>query len=130
MAARSLNYLLRGQSARNRLHELEGKRLSILFTDIPSEIRFTFQGKKLYASSSVDWDVRISGDVASFWLLATRKEDPDTLFFDRRLNIEGDTETGLYIKNMLDALEYNWPAHFADVLGHLKSAIGRNRMHH
>jgi predicted lipid carrier protein YhbT len=34
-----------------------------------------------------------------------RKEDPDTLFFSRRLLMEGDTELGLLVKNTLDALE-------------------------
>jgi predicted lipid carrier protein YhbT len=37
-------------------------------------------------------------------LLATRRVDPDTLFFERRLLIEGDTETGLRLKNVLDAI--------------------------
>jgi predicted lipid carrier protein YhbT len=34
-----------------------------------------------------------------------RKEDPDTLFFSRRLLMEGDTELGLLVKNTLDAME-------------------------
>jgi predicted lipid carrier protein YhbT len=37
--------------------------------------------------------------------LAARKEDPDTLFFSRRLVMEGDTELGLLIKNTLDAID-------------------------
>ena len=38
-------------------------------------------------------------------LIAARKEDPDTLFFQRRLRIEGDTELGLYVKNLMDAID-------------------------
>ena len=38
-------------------------------------------------------------------LLARRLEDPDTLFFSRRLSMEGDTELGLLVKNTLDAIE-------------------------
>ncbi len=34
-----------------------------------------------------------------------RKEDSDTLFFNRRLVVEGDTELGLVAKNTLDAIE-------------------------
>jgi predicted lipid carrier protein YhbT len=41
--------------------------------------------------------------------LAARAEDPDTLFFQRRVSFEGETETGLAIKNALDALEWHWP---------------------
>ena len=37
--------------------------------------------------------------------LASRQEDQDTLFFQRSLMIEGDTELGLGIKNLLDSLE-------------------------
>jgi predicted lipid carrier protein YhbT len=35
--------------------------------------------------------------------LVSRQEDPDTLFFLRRLMIEGDTELGLAVKNLLDS---------------------------
>ena len=38
-------------------------------------------------------------------LIAGRKEDPDSLFFQRRLRIEGDTELGLELKNLLDGLD-------------------------
>ncbi|MEF1307042.1 SCP2 sterol-binding domain-containing protein, partial [Vibrio owensii] len=34
-----------------------------------------------------------------------RKEDPDTLFFQRRLSIEGDTELGLEVKNLMDSVD-------------------------
>ena len=50
-------------------------------------------------------DVTIRGKLWEFMLLATRRCDPDTLFFDRRLSIEGDTELGLAVKNALDALD-------------------------
>jgi len=50
-------------------------------------------------------DVCIRGELKSFILLAAQKEDPDTLFFQRDLVIEGDTDLGLEIKNLLDSLE-------------------------
>lgn len=40
----------------------------------------------------------ISGNWREFLLLASRQEDPDTLFFRRRLQIDGDTELGLAVK--------------------------------
>ncbi|MGB5009839.1 MAG: SCP2 sterol-binding domain-containing protein [Candidatus Dechloromonas phosphoritropha] len=40
--------------------------------------------------------------------LLARQEDPDTLFFNRELEINGDTELGLIVKNMLDAV--GWPS--------------------
>ena len=52
-------------------------------------------------------DVCISGDSADFLLLATRRADPDTLFFQRRIRIEGDTELGLGIKNTMDSMDWD-----------------------
>jgi predicted lipid carrier protein YhbT len=50
-------------------------------------------------------DLRIAGTVYDFLLLASRREDADTLFFKRRLRLEGDTELGLHLKNFLDSVE-------------------------
>ncbi|MNP62413.1 SCP-2 sterol transfer family protein [compost metagenome] len=49
--------------------------------------------------------VTIRGNWRDFVLLASRHEDPDTLFFRRRLVIEGDTELGLAVKNLIDSLD-------------------------
>lgn len=117
IVTRVCNFLMRGQGLESWLGELEGKSVGIQITDIPIDLCFTVRQGKLQQFSSGKWDARISGRLEAFWLLATSAEDPDTLFFDRRLNIEGNTETGLYIKNMLDAIEFDWTAHFADVVG-------------
>ncbi|NAW65439.1 ubiquinone anaerobic biosynthesis accessory factor UbiT [Photobacterium halotolerans] len=37
--------------------------------------------------------------------IAVRRVDPDTLFFQRRLTMQGDTELGLAVKNLLDSLD-------------------------
>ncbi|RHW22002.1 ubiquinone anaerobic biosynthesis accessory factor UbiT [Pseudomonas jilinensis] len=50
-------------------------------------------------------DVLIKGNWREFLLLASRLEDPDTLFFRRRLVIEGDTDLGLAVKNLMDSLD-------------------------
>jgi predicted lipid carrier protein YhbT len=49
-------------------------------------------------------DVTMRASLADYWALALRREDPDTLFFARRLVLEGDTALGLEIRNALDAL--------------------------
>ena len=51
-------------------------------------------------------DLTIAASAHDFLLLAKRREDPDTLFFCRRLLMEGDTELGLLIKNALDAIDF------------------------
>jgi predicted lipid carrier protein YhbT len=50
-------------------------------------------------------ELTIGASAHDFLLLARRQEDPDTLFFSRRLTMEGDTELGLLVKNTLDAIE-------------------------
>lgn len=123
MIARLSNHLMRGQGLRDRLRALEGKTISIHIRDIPLALQFTIRSGRLERAKKADWktgwDARISGDLADFWLLATRAEDPDTLFFSRRLNIEGDTETGLHMKNLLDGLDFDWQTHFEDVIGRM-----------
>jgi predicted lipid carrier protein YhbT len=48
-------------------------------------------------------DVTVRARLPDYLALALRREDPDSLFFARRLVIEGDTELGLAVKNALDA---------------------------
>ena len=115
--SRVFNHLLRGQTIAARLPELNGKSLCIRVNDTASEIHFRIAQGRLQAAAPGHADVCISGTVRDFWLLASRREDPDTLFFSRRLCIEGDTETGLHVKNLLDALDYDGESHFRAVLG-------------
>ena len=57
-------------------------------------------------------------------MLATRSEDSDTLFFQRRLSLEGSTELGLQLKNLLDGIEMDPLAFPAPVRLALKHASG------
>lgn len=50
-------------------------------------------------------DLTVAASLNDLWLMARRLEDPDSLFFSRRLLLEGDTELGLIFKNCLDALD-------------------------
>ena len=56
-------------------------------------------------SGAANPDLTLTATAQDFLALALRREDPDTLFFGRRLLMEGDTELGLLVKNFLDALE-------------------------
>ena len=85
---------------------LEGKRLAIRVRDARLDFDFTWQGGKFApCARHAEPDLAISANAQDFVLLAQRKQDPDTLFFNRRLIMEGDTELGLVVKNALDALE-------------------------
>ncbi|MEW8562257.1 MAG: SCP2 sterol-binding domain-containing protein, partial [Candidatus Thiodiazotropha sp.] len=50
-------------------------------------------------------DLSITGTVYDYLLLISGKEDPDTLFFQRHLVMDGDTGLGVHLKNMLAAVE-------------------------
>jgi O2-independent ubiquinone biosynthesis accessory factor UbiT len=112
-----INRLLRGQTLRMRLGEVNGKTVTIRIPDIPWEMHFLIRDRHIRAmAETVESDVTISGNMDSFLDLLSRREDPDALFFQRRLNMEGDTKTGVHVKNLLDSLEYDWDAHFDSVL--------------
>ena len=123
MMCRAANHFLRGQSLVERLDWLEGKRVCLSIADVGNALCFLIEAGKLHSDrSGHPWDVRIEGNLADFLLLATRAEDPDTLFFARRLSIEGDTEVGLYVKNLLDGLDFDFESHLAEI-------VGENRAH-
>lgn len=120
LLSRLFNHLLRGQYMVDQLYDLDGKRLAIGIKDTRTELLFRIQGNQLKRqpkTTAQAWDVRISGNLNDFWQLASRSEDPDTLFFHRRLAIEGETEAGLYLKNMLDGMDFDLQMHLDAVLG-------------
>ncbi len=85
---------------------LRGKRLRIQVRDARVTLDFTWTGSAFAARPrQAETDLCISASAHDFVLLAQRQQDPDTLFFNRRLVMEGDTELGLVVKNTLDALE-------------------------
>lgn len=85
---------------------LKDKRLSIRVRDARVAFDFTWNGQRFAPSApQANPDLAISANAQDFVLLAQRRQDPDTLFFNRRLVMEGDTELGLVVKNALDALE-------------------------
>src|SRR3546814_14074823 len=57
-------------------------------------------------SSDVCSSDLVRGTATDLLLLAARLEDADTLFFQRRLVLTGDTELGLTVRNLLDRLPW------------------------
>lgn len=90
---------------------LESKWLKVEVSDLALTWFISLQNGNLVVKQQADADVSVCGNANDLILIAARKEDPDTLFFQRRLVIEGDTELGLYVKNLMDAFELeNMPA--------------------
>lgn len=113
--ALAVNHLLKGQALAGRLDELSGKRFRLCVEDVPVALTFEIRPGGLRRTRR-DPDVTMRGALRDFVALARREQDPDTLFFQRRLVVEGETETGLHLKNLLDGWDYDVPAHVHAVL--------------
>lgn len=84
---------------------MQGRRLAIEVSDL--RLRWVLelhQGRLCVTDAEPEASVR--GSVTDLLLLAGRLEDADTLFFQRRLVLTGDTELGLTARNMLDRLPW------------------------
>lgn len=84
---------------------LENRWLKIQVTDLQLVWFVSLIDNKLVVSREEIADVSFIGNANDLIMIATRRQDPDTLFFQRRLIVEGDTELGLYVKNLMDSIE-------------------------
>lgn len=85
-----------------------GRKFEIEVLDAGIKVRFSADTEKFLDDNfSGAPDLRLAANGIDFMRMMMREEDPDTLFFNRKLQIEGDTELGLITKNLLDSVE--WP---------------------
>lgn len=112
-------HLMKGQEIISRLDFMEGKRLKLTIKDTGNCWKFIIRGNRLVddMNSKNISDVHIQGDLKTFLLLATGNEDPDSLFFSRHLSLEGNTEDGLYIKNLIDAMDFDTTIYLKSIVG-------------
>jgi len=91
------------------LAEIEGRtfRVSVLDTGGVADFKLENGTFKPLLRPLDAPDLHFSANLSAFLQLLSRQEDPDTLFFNRQLTIEGDTELGLIVKNMLDAIDWS-----------------------
>lgn len=101
----ALNLVLRAQLPDDVRASLRGKHLRVCVSDAGVAFDFTWRGEG-FAALRADGvpDLEIGACARDFVALARREQDPDTLFFSRRLSMQGDTELGLLVKNTLDAI--------------------------
>ena len=89
------------------LEPLAGRHLRLRVLDAGLTLDFTLNEsgfRPLAATGTAD--LTLSAKLRDYLALALREEDADTLFFSRRLQMEGDTELGLLVKNTLDAVDW------------------------
>ncbi|WP_410499951.1 SCP2 domain-containing protein [Chitinibacter sp. S2-10] len=85
---------------------LLGRTVRLSASDIGCGISYSFSDGR-FVISKQPADVTFGASLADYWIIARRQEDPDTLFFQRRLTIAGDTELGLQLKNLMDATDFS-----------------------
>lgn len=102
-----LNLVLARHLHPDTLYMLEGKSLRLEATDANLNFDYTWRNNAFKASnhSNSEPDLTIKASLWDFYCLLQRNEDPDTLFFSRRLVLEGNTELGLMVKNTLDSID-------------------------
>jgi predicted lipid carrier protein YhbT len=94
--------------SREALAPLVGRRFALSAIDLGLTVHFEC-GADGFRPTAPPFapDLSIAATVRDFIALGLREEDPDTLFFARRLAIEGDTELGLCVKNLLDGIDWD-----------------------
>lgn len=122
--ALTLNQVMKEAIVEGELDFLKGRTVGIQISDLGIRYRLGFGNGRIRGfGEGAPADATVAGGLHEFLLLAARREDADTLFFQRRLRMSGDTELGLYLKNFLDAFEP--PARVAPLIRALDRFLGR-----
>ena len=91
---------------KERLKEIDNK--VFLFEAVDLNKKFYLRIKdgdiKIIPHLAKEPDVVMKGETKVFFGLLLGKEDPDTVFFSRRLEISGDTAAAIHFKNILNSL--------------------------
>ena len=118
-----LNRILSEQIKEGELDFLINRGVGIRVKDAAISFILSFSGDRFVAMKSNNRDLLIQANVYDFLLLAARQEDPDTLVFQRRLIMQGDTELGLELKNFLDGLDIESNGSFAIIESLLQKSL-------
>jgi predicted lipid carrier protein YhbT len=104
---RLLERVLAGPFESGVLDDMAGRTLGVEVTDLG--LRWVVRvGTRRLERVDVEGEAEatVRGTATDLLLLAARLEDADTLFFHRRLQLTGDVELGLAIRNLLDQLPW------------------------
>jgi predicted lipid carrier protein YhbT len=102
---RAMARVLAAPIADGALDFMRGRRLGIDVTDLDLHWVIELRDGQLTASGTAP-EASVRGSATDLLLLASRLEDADTLFFQRRLVLTGDTELGLTARNVLERLPW------------------------
>ncbi|WP_374674545.1 SCP2 domain-containing protein [Ideonella sp.] len=109
LAAQALNRWLLPQLPGDARAALRDRVVALRVRDLGLRLHLRLDGGRFVpAGDQAEPALWIEASSAAYAALARGEEDPDRLFFDRRLVMEGDTELGLVLKNTLDAIGPAW----------------------
>lgn len=121
-----LNHFFKSAIEEGDLDFLEDQIFMLLVEDLDYSVKITLQDEKLVVLNDrkIEADVTLKSTFNPLILMISRKEDPDTLFFNRALSLEGSTALGLEIKNWLDSLDLDLlPKPIQNTLQHYSQLI-------
>lgn len=98
-------HVLAAPVANGSLDFMQDRRLGLEVADLGLRWVFVLRDGRVQAEQGAA-DATVRGTATDLLLLASRLEDADTLFFQRRLVLVGDTELGLTARNLLDRLDW------------------------
>ncbi|MGY0558639.1 ubiquinone anaerobic biosynthesis accessory factor UbiT [Lysobacter sp. A421] len=102
---RAMQRVLAVPLADGTLDFMQGRRLGIQVVDLGLLWVIEQRGTQLVVTDDAP-EASVRGTATDLLLLASRLEDADTLFFQRRLVLTGDTELGLTARNLLERLPW------------------------
>lgn len=101
----AVNHLLQKERTTGELDFLKGHTAAVVIKDLDFSFSMTLANNRLNITTPAQpADATLKSDQASMLAILHGEVDPDTLFFRRKLLITGDTELGLYIKNLIDTI--------------------------
>ncbi|MDR2881372.1 MAG: SCP2 sterol-binding domain-containing protein [Azoarcus sp.] len=106
----ALNLAPEGMLPRAPLAPLTGRHLCLRVLDAGLRFDFTLgvNGRfRPFHAGDAPPEMTISASLRDFIALALGEEDADTLFFARKLLMEGDTTLGVLVKNTLSAAKWS-----------------------
>ena len=105
----ALRHVLAAPIRSGSLDLLLGRRIGIEVSDLGLRwvVKLDQQSQLQVCPLGESAEATVKGSATDLLLLASRREDADTLFFQRRLLVTGDTELGLTARNLLDQLPWD-----------------------
>lgn len=112
VAAQALNRLWWPMVDADTRQALSGRVVALLVDDLGLSFHLIAEPTGLRPAPMAQApSLRLKASAPIYWRLLQGQDDPDTLFFDRLMVMEGDTEFGLLLKNTLDAVgPPRWPS--------------------